>query len=241
MGVARVQGRDGGRATKAAAPEIAARRYQKAHGPEADGAVGPSTPNGDSTFEPAKKKPAAPVAATHFATTAKAGKYEKIALKKQGQEFVDRARQIADKIGVPPECLFAMMENESGMDPSMPNQGGSGAVGLIQFMPETASGLGTTPEALQKMNALKQLDYVEKYFKPFKGKLHSGADLYLVALYPVALGRGDDFVLGSERKDNPNFAKKVAAQNRPADLNHDGKLTKGEFYEYYRRRFPDLP
>jgi len=38
-----------------------------------------------------------------------------------------------------------------------------GATGLIQFMPDTAKRLGTSTEALRKMGAINQLDYV---FKP---------------------------------------------------------------------------
>ena len=47
------------------------------------------------------------------------------------------------------------------------------ATGLIQFMPDTALSLGTTTKALYLMNAVDQLHYVYKYFKPWTGKIKS--------------------------------------------------------------------
>ena len=41
-----------------------------------------------------------------------------------------------------------------------------GATGLIQFLPSTARGLGTTTDALAGMSSVEQLNYVEKYFDP---------------------------------------------------------------------------
>jgi hypothetical protein len=55
------------------------------------------------------------------------------------------------------------MNAESKIDPSKPNAAGSGATGLIQFMPKIAKDLGTTTSALAKMSAEEQLVYVEKY------------------------------------------------------------------------------
>jgi hypothetical protein len=59
---------------------------------------------------------------------------------------------------------MAAMAFETGgsFSPAVPNKAGSGAVGLIQFMPSTAKGLGTSTEALKKMSAVQQLDFVKK-------------------------------------------------------------------------------
>lgn len=46
----------------------------------------------------------------------------------------------------------------------------SGATGLIQFMPATAQGMGTTTAALAAMSAVQQLDYVQRYFKPYAAR-----------------------------------------------------------------------
>jgi hypothetical protein len=71
----------------------------------------------------------------------------------------------------------------------------SGAVGLIQFMPATAKGLGTSPAALKKMTPLAQLDFVRQYFLPSKGKLKDLNDVYMAILWPRAVGRPASYIL----------------------------------------------
>ena len=80
--------------------------------------------------------------------------------------FAAKVRQIASRLGVPPDYLMAVMWSESRLDPAATNPEG-GATGLIQFMPATAAGLGTSCEALREMSALDQLDYVERFFRPY--------------------------------------------------------------------------
>ena len=55
--------------------------------------------------------------------------------------------------------MYAVMSFETGgsFSPGQKNQAGSGATGLIQFMPNTAKGLGTTTEELSKMNRAQQI------------------------------------------------------------------------------------
>jgi peptidoglycan hydrolase-like protein with peptidoglycan-binding domain len=136
------------------------------------------------------------------------------------QEFRDKVVQIAERLGTNPNFLTAVMSFESGgtFSPSVPNKAGSGAVGLIQFMPATAKGLGTTTAALAKMSAEAQLDFVEKHFRPFKGRLTTIEDTYMAVLLPKAVGKGRDFVL---------FQKPSVAfiQNRGLDIDGDGRIT----------------
>lgn len=99
----------------------------------------------------------------------------------------------------------------------------TGNCGLIQFMSSTANGLGTTVEELAKMTAVEQLDYVERHFKPFKGKLKTVADAYMCILYPKAVGKPEDYVL-FDRADAPTAYR----QNSGIDMNKDGKCTKAE-------------
>ena len=58
---------------------------------------------------------------------------------------------------------MACMAWESGetFSPTIRNGAGSSMIGLIHFMPTTAKSLGTSTEALSKMTAVEQLDYVE--------------------------------------------------------------------------------
>jgi hypothetical protein len=118
--------------------------------------------------------------------------------------------------------LMACMAFESGesFSPSVKNAAGSGATGLIQFMPSTAKGLGTSTEALAQMSAVEQLDYVRKYFKPYAARIHSLSDMYMAILLPKYVGQPEDSVL---------FSGGVAyRQNAGLDSNQDGVVTKKE-------------
>jgi hypothetical protein len=45
------------------------------------------------------------------------------------------------------------------------------------------------------MTAEAQLDFVEKHFRPFTGRLQTIEDTYMAVLLPKAVGKGRDFVL----------------------------------------------
>lgn len=141
--------------------------------------------------------------------------------------FRDRVRLMAARLGgkVGPSEYMACMAWESGMtfSPSVTNMAGSGATGLIQFMPSTAIGMGTTVAALAKMTAVEQLDYVERYFKLYTGKLDTLADLYMAILWPKAVGQPLNSVLW-DAKSRPTTYR----QNAGLDTNRDNVITKAE-------------
>lgn len=147
--------------------------------------------------------------------------------KKVSQPFRDRIVQIANNLQVDPSYLMACMAFESGgtFSPSIYNAAGSGAVGLIQFMPSTAQALGTTTAKLAVMSAVKQLDYVEKYFLPSAGKLKVLADTYMAILWPAAVTKPSSYVLFD--KNDPKHPKRYV-QNAGLDYNKDGLITKAE-------------
>lgn len=122
-----------------------------------------------------------------------------------------------------PSWLMACMAFESGetFSPSVRNAAGSGAVGLIQFMPATAAGLGTTVENLQLLSAESQLAYVKQYFKPYAARIHSLSDMYMAILLPKYVGQTGNSVLFLD----PSVAYR---QNSGLDTNHDGQITKDE-------------
>jgi hypothetical protein len=148
--------------------------------------------------------------------------------------FVTKVRSVCTQLGVNPDWLMAMMYHESGLNPAVTNS--IGAVGLIQFLPSTAQALGTTTEALRAMSNVEQLDWVHKYFSSHRGRMHSYTDLYLAAFYPIAMGRGDDFVCGSEI--SPERARAVRHDNMPVDLNGDGVISVGEFRQWTVNNLP---
>jgi peptidoglycan hydrolase-like protein with peptidoglycan-binding domain len=137
-----------------------------------------------------------------------------------GQAFRDKVVQIAGRLDTNPNFLMAVMSFETGgtFSPSIPNAAGSGAVGLIQFMPATAVGLGTTTQELVAMTAEVQLDFVEKHFKPFKGRLKTIEDTYMAVLLPKAVGKGGQFVLFQRPSTAFN-------QNKGLDIDQDGRIT----------------
>src|SRR5690349_9048276 len=86
-------------------------------------------------------------------------------VKENQSAFAKKVEQIGKELNFNPNWLMALMNSESAgtFSPSILNFAGSGAVGLIQFMPKTAIYLGTTVEKLAKMSNVEQLDWVKKY------------------------------------------------------------------------------
>lgn len=142
---------------------------------------------------------------------------------KVSAEFRARLFEIAAALGVEPDYLMACMafETAESFRPDIRNAAGSGAIGLIQFMPATARGLGTSTEALAKMSAVEQLDWVRMYFKPYAGRLHTLSDVYMAILWPKAVGKQEDYVLFTR----PSIAY---TQNAGLDRDRDGRITKAE-------------
>jgi hypothetical protein len=136
--------------------------------------------------------------------------------------FKQKVITICNRLGINPDDLMACMAFESGgtFNPAIRNAAGSGAVGLIQFMPSTARNLGTTTQELAAMSAEEQLDYVELYFAGRK-HLKTLEDLYMAILWPAAIGKDLEFVL---------FQKPSKAYDQNAGLDHDrdGRVTKFE-------------
>jgi hypothetical protein len=149
--------------------------------------------------------------------------------------FLNKVISVSDTIGLKnANHLMAVMYKESGLNPQAYNSNG-GATGLIQFMPKTAVGLGTTTDALRKMSNVEQLDWVQKYFIEIKKwthkELNTYEDLYLATFFPAALGKPDGYILETKTL----HADTIAKANKIIDLNGNLEITVGEFKEYCRR------
>lgn len=148
---------------------------------------------------------------------------------KPDETFLPKVEDISANLGIDPQDLLAVMSFETGgsLDSAEKNRAGSGATGLIQFMPTTAKNLtgAKTKEAaleiMASMTPTEQLDYVEKYLSPFKGKLKTLEDLYMAVLWPKAIGKDSSYALFRE-------GTKAFAQNAGLDINDDGIVTKAE-------------
>ena len=113
--------------------------------------------------------------------------------------LAQKIEQVARHVGIPdPGWLANVINFESnGFNPQAVNPF-SGATGLIQFMPTTASELGTNTAQLRTMSALQQMDYVAAYFMLPRvrqyGALRSQLDVYMAVFYPKAIGQGPGYV-----------------------------------------------
>lgn len=146
--------------------------------------------------------------------------------RKVSQTFRDRVFWIGDELGLDPDHLMACMAWESAetFRADVKNAAGSGATGLIQFMPSTARALGTTTAKLAAMTPEDQLNYVYKYFLPYKGRLKTLSDLYMAILWPKGVGKPESYALFVRgQKPLANYQ-----QNAGLDVNKDGIITKAE-------------
>ncbi|MEZ4886855.1 MAG: lytic transglycosylase domain-containing protein [Chitinophagales bacterium] len=148
--------------------------------------------------------------------------------------FEEKVRQVCDDLKIAPEWLMAVMHAESRFDASVSNHKGSGATGLIQWMPATAKDFNITVEKLRNMNHIEQLDFVYKYLDA-KRKLHrqyeSLTDLYLAILYPRALEEEYCFSL----YEQPSAAYKM---NSGLDEDKDGRVTVQDIDKFVKRIYP---
>lgn len=148
--------------------------------------------------------------------------------------FKSKVEGIAKRLGVPYNHLMAIMDLESGLNPAIKNS--YGYVGLIQFGDAAARDLGTTTAALQKMDAIRQLDFVEAYYNLWKKRLGIGSyngfvDLYLTVFYPAGIKETDP--------NKPFTTPKVEAAN-PYLRDASGHITKNSIKEAYSKRYEGL-
>ena len=135
--------------------------------------------------------------------------------------FYNKVCEIAKRIGCDANALMAVMNSESGLKSTAVNKS-SGATGLIQFMPSTAKGMGTSTAALRQMSPEQQLVYVEKFLirnKKMAGfgeneKLQQG-QLYALVFLPAYAKREVLTVAGH----------KFYNSNKGLDMNKDGQIT----------------
>ncbi len=144
------------------------------------------------------------------------------------QIFRERILWAADALKMPPagaSWLMACIAWESGetFSASVTNMAGSGATGLIQFMPATAAQLGTSTSALSGMTPEDQINWVYRYFRPLAGRLQSLGDVYMAILWPAGIGKPDSYVLWDAASRPVTYR-----QNAGLDTNGDRTITRAE-------------
>lgn len=117
-------------------------------------------------------------------------------------DFFPKLKAIAESLGANPIHMLAVMYSESGCSAkahndnpkNLPPEQRWNASGLIQFMPPTLAGLKFRAghAAFRLLTATQQLDYVAKYYAPFKGQLGSAAALYVATFLPALTVHASD-------------------------------------------------
>ena len=134
---------------------------------------------------------------------------------------------IAKRLKTEPAWLLNVMASESSFNPAARNGlHGQTATGLLQFIEDTAQGMGTTTEAIRHMSPVEQLRMVEKYLSPFRGRLNSLSDVYSAVFRGFIAEGGDASVVAP--LNNSKKELRIYSLNRWLDFNGDGKITKGE-------------
>jgi hypothetical protein len=144
----------------------------------------------------------------------------------QGQ--ADAVIATAKELGMDPDWLFTVISFETGgtFSPTVRNAAGSGAFGLIQFMPSTAQNLlktATRDEAVQQGLAMSFTEQLRRMVVPYfrGGKYKDLESVYLKVFYPVAMDKANDYVIGAS-------PSKVYTQNKGFDKTGKGYVTRGD-------------
>lgn len=180
---------------------------------------------------------AAPAAGTSQPATdngpAPEGKVKDLKGNGYGPEFLAKVKQIAQRVNCDYRDLLAVMNSESGINSTAVNKS-SGATGLIQFMPSTARGMGTSTSALKAMTPIQQLDYVERFLLKnkavagFASSEHlSGGQLYALVFLPAR----------AKRQVLTQAGEKFYNANKGLDLDKDGKISIQDLDLQVRKRY----
>lgn len=154
---------------------------------------------------------------------------------KVSQKFVDKVKEISLRLQINPNWLMVVIELETAGTFSASITNKLGYTGLIQFGKSAAKELGTTTNALRKMNEVEQLSYVEKYLSRYRRKMKNIADVYLAVFFPVAIGKPDGWVLQTSRLTPDRIAK----WNPLFDIDKDMKIQVWEIKTKLFKRVPD--
>ena len=155
-------------------------------------------------------------------------------------DFMAKIRDISNTIKIGDQYILKLMNHESRLDPTVKNS--IGCVGLIQFCPDKkGSGTKTIGGKVYSLEELRndltlQLNAIKEFWRTGynNGKITEPADLHIYNFFPVAAGKDDSFVLGTDKMSpetianaNPVFNKGLArARNTP--------LSVGDLKRYYK-------
>jgi len=189
--------------------------WQESHGVHVDGVVGPETWEAGLKFKKktTKKEPDDLELETIAAVRG---------IDRLSASDLEALVKAAEAIETEPDYLATVISFETSgtFNPAEPNHVGSGAIGLIQFMPKTAQSLHTTTEDLAAMSFQEQLIYVVRYFQSFKRKFPTLRNLYLAVFWPSGIDKTDEYIIAKK-------GSKVYEQNEGFDRARKDGTKKG--------------
>lgn len=128
------------------------------------------------------------------------------------RDYIDYANQIAIKEGLDPAIFIAQLNQESGFNPKAKNPK-SGAIGIAQFMPSTAKGMGFTAG----VDPLRDIRMAAQYMKS-KLKMYNGD--YRLALASYNAGSGNVAKYGGVPpfKETQNYVNRIMSMAGQGDV-----------------------
>lgn len=149
------------------------------------------------------------------------------------EAFGQKVIAIAAYLNIDPNWLMQVMYAESKLNNQAKNiqQGRLVAAGLLQWTKAS----GVLPQSVLSLSHLQQLDKVKTYFTPYRGKMNSYFDVYMVTFFPMGMGKPDYYVFETKKLS----AALIAKQNPAINKNKDGKITMAEFKEYVWNSTPE--
>lgn len=128
------------------------------------------------------------------------------------RDYIDYANQIAIKEGLDPAIFIAQLNQESGFNPKAKNPK-SGAIGIAQFMPSTAKGMGFTAG----VDPLRDIRMAAQYMKS-KLKMYNGD--YRLALASYNAGSGNVAKYGGVPpfKETQNYVNRIMSMAGKGDV-----------------------